>query len=523
MNSMLVNATTGQVLPGNLTISPQYAIQSMAASDSSLFLSVNSLSSPSTSTLELQLQTGEVVNVVEMDVGFTLYDVSSTGELLLGSIYLQSTLQLVNATQGEVIRRYNGSVKGVAVASASFDPVTGHILLLDDTSSSILIINPVNNTLLRSIPVLPTTQGNYLLSIAVHPRGTAVSAFLLNYQLIDPRYYLITYDLHTGTALHTSTMSFLEHFYAETIVIGEQSSDVYVVDRAAGSVVMLRDGVQRSQMRFDAHPVLYCLTGLATGNDGRIYAGTLYPNFIVELDSQGMEVWRSPGLNVTSCEPGQFAQRMSVSLQGDLLISVCNQSLALYSGNATHPLIATIPIDIVPYDVAFTSTGRTAWVSNLLSDTERLCHIDLYTHKILQTIPFGLCTVAVDSRDDTLWLLEDSLLSHLHSNVTTLLTVTLPGMSADGLALDLAHGQVVVTMQSPGGIVWLDMDSGNQTSWHALDDPMAVAVTRDGGLLHAEGRIAPVQERRRRGRSAADRGEGWSAAWKKTTQIEDRS
>jgi len=238
--------------------------------------------------------------------------------------------------------------------------LSGEVLYVENAiSSSISVIDPVTNTVIKTI------------SVGSSPHDLKIS---------QTQETLYSTDTESGTIsiINTTTNTLIQQVLTDATVHGITIFDdtLYVGDVYGGKVLIINDGVVKGEIKVGSGPEY-----LEVSPNGKfLYVANLWsPISVVDLEQKKV---------IKEIDSGKTPHGLSFTDDGSRLFIVNMKSNTLSVIDAEkHEIIRTITVGEKPEYVALTPTESYAYVTNLDSDTVSI--VDTRSFKVVNEIQVG--------------------------------------------------------------------------------------------------------------------------------------
>ena len=194
--------------------------------------------------LQVDIATFSVVHRVQLGTGLNfllhaLYGVDRADTTLLtpGVGGVGNEVRLLNATTGQVLGNYTGGVKFLIAWDAVLHPITRAIIVEDWQQSAFLVISPLNNSVVLSIPFPPSLLP---YSVCIDSTGTFLYSLWRNGTVSPYPNTFIQHDLTVGKVAQMSVLRNGTSWPVSNWAISPRA--------AAGDVWFIRDFQSNAQL-----------------------------------------------------------------------------------------------------------------------------------------------------------------------------------------------------------------------------------------------------------------------------------
>jgi YVTN family beta-propeller protein len=272
---------------------------------------------------------------------------------------------------------------GIAVSGAG--PEAGDVYVANETSDTVSVINPANNTVVATVPV-----GSDPAAIAVIGAGPeAGDVFVANetsdsVSVIDPTTNKVVATVLVGSnpsaiAVNgTGTLVFVANFGSDTVSIINPTTDAVV------ATVFVGEGP----------------AGIAVGGAGTVAGDVFVANFGSNTVSVINPVTSTVAFTVlVGDEPAGIAVSGAGPEAGDVFVANEGSDTVSVINPANNTVVATVPVGSDPFAIALDGSGN-VFVANVESNTVSV--IDPATNTVVATVPVGAepAGIAVDGSEN---------------------------------------------------------------------------------------------------------------------------
>ena len=467
--------------------------------------------------VEVDMASFTVVNQLrtpnEPEGSGVLLGVDAAGTTLLWSVWGGSQAYTLDARTGNITGNYTAGQTTLAVQAGALHPTDGSMLLADDISTTLLLIDR-HDQLIYRVPYPGSSRSHsHCLSVVVDAAGdNAYGVFMPRTTVCfadDPFYYTIVHFNYSTGAMVDRAYIECSHYLNDIIhpaplSAADNTSQLYYVNHHNGTVNLfsLATGTTESSYFLTEQPYNRWPTPLATMPVSGLLVVGQYETYRYLNDSTGRQVGEM--VDLTPYWAGKTIIAIDAAASGTVYAATSNHPMVVMQllANGTSVLVRRLDI------------GSDTWVQALAVDEPRsvLYWIDRdnasYVTKcdlegrligtLLGQPTDQFVDIAVDTLGDgSLWAMQNhgttlASIYHWSANGTLLALWYMPRELHTFTYIDVNHRykQVVATVEDQDSgldsgwmVLWLDASTGQQTANHTIDAWRGlggVAVSSDG-------------------------------------------
>ena len=396
-----VDATTWTVA-ANASFNSMWVVESMYASHSSLFMLVVDLSVGKVwRIVEVEQDSLRVVSTVEMPYPLLLLGVDAAGGVLCTTVEKSSEVVWLNASTGARLAVHTGGLKQLQVVNGVFSPTTMDMLILDAGLS-----------LHR---VAADDQLVYSISLSIDVRALAVDEQGVYFYVMsdDNAWVFAQYEWSTGQPTGIVNVVQTDQFFPfDQLSAAAAPGDVYFVDAESSGVVLLHRNTT-SSLVLSPYTELDQPFHVTAVIDGRILVSQVEPWGFIVLNATGQlvnVVEVGDPISLGCPYPWPLPDMAVVDETGEVLVNLCNGSIAVLDATLTVTRYIDLELGTVPSVIALTVDGSSAYIVDL-AQPNAIDQYELKDGKKLRTLSLPLHNgtagdVEVDRADQSIWVTD---------------------------------------------------------------------------------------------------------------------
>ena len=380
-----LNATTHSTLLTTSLTPPTLAVLNLVASTTSLFaLTYDTTSYLTHSITQLSLTHLTPIRILSLGrspslLPLHLLGVDPAGSTLALALHLSPAVTRIDVATGRTLPPLTGN-RSLQILGGAVDPLTGHVVIADRTSLSVLALTQDNATAWAT-QLPPSYTPDLSTCLASDAAGGYVYALFSTAS--PPCYSFTQYNLSTGAVVGEDCVDVEAITPQQQISAGAAHGEVWFVDVIGLSVNAEVSG-RVSGFTVGQHPYLEDPAAIAVAGDGgveRVYVGV--GQGVAELDAAGALV----GMLWTENDHCTYSMLADVAVDavGNVYAPICNGTIAVFSSQRVLLRSINLGSGVVPSSVSPSADGTSAYVKDDVHAT-RLSLYDLTSGKIMRTL-----------------------------------------------------------------------------------------------------------------------------------------